>query len=147
VAAAINVTEPGSTGIGGDMFCLYYDAKTKNVHALNGSGRSGEKATLEQIRKDLKIPDGEHGHIPMDSVHAVTVPGAAAGWVDVVERFGSGKVTLEEVLEPAIELCEKGFAVAELSASFVRLMHQPMVRLADLNAVGAKRREYSKSFT
>jgi gamma-glutamyltranspeptidase/glutathione hydrolase len=118
VAAAINVTEPGSTGIGGDLFCLYYDAKTKKVSALNGSGRSGEKETLEQIRKDLKIPDGETGHIPMDSVHAVTVPGAAAGWVDVVERFGSGKVTLAEVLEPAIELAEKGFAVSELSASF-----------------------------
>lgn len=118
VAAAINVTEPGSTGIGGDLFCLYYDAKTKKVSALNGSGRSGEKVTLEQIRKDLKIPDGGTGQIPMDSVHAVTVPGAAAGWVDVVEKFGSGKVTLQEVLDPAIELAEKGFAVSELSATF-----------------------------
>ncbi|KAF2744134.1 gamma-glutamyltranspeptidase [Sporormia fimetaria CBS 119925] len=118
VAAAINVTEPFSTGIGGDMFCLYYDAKTKKVHALNGSGRSGEKATLEQIRKDLNLAEGENGQIPMTSVHAVTVPGAAAGWVDVVERFGSGKVTLEEVLEPAVELAEKGFAVSEFSATF-----------------------------
>ena len=72
------------------MFCLFYDAKTKKVHAMNGSGRSGEKVTLEQIRKDLKIPDGQNGQIPMNSVHAVTVPGAAAGWVDCVERFGSG---------------------------------------------------------
>ncbi|KAF2021020.1 gamma-glutamyltranspeptidase [Aaosphaeria arxii CBS 175.79] len=118
VAAAINVTEPGSTGIGGDLFCLFYEAKTKKVHALNGSGRSGQNVTLEQIRKDLKIPDGQTGQIPMDSVHAVTVPGAAAGWVDVVERFGSGKVSLEEVLTPAIELAEKGFAVSELSATF-----------------------------
>ena len=68
---------------------------------MNGSGRSGQNVTLEQIRKDLKIPDGETGHIPMDSVHAATVPGAAAGWVDCVERFGSGKVSLEEVLAPA----------------------------------------------
>jgi gamma-glutamyltranspeptidase/glutathione hydrolase len=113
------VTEPGSTGIGGDLFCLFYDAKTKKVHALNGSGRSSQNATLEQIRKDLKIADGENGQIPMNSVHAVTVPGAAAGWVDVVERFGSGKVTLEDVLAPAIELAEKGFAVSELSATFV----------------------------
>lgn len=88
---------------------------------MNGSGRSGQNVTLERIRNDLNIPDGENGQIPMDSVHAVTVPGAAAGWADVVERFGSGKVTLAEVLEPAIELAEKGFAVSELSATFVSL--------------------------
>lgn len=121
VAAAINVTEPGSTGIGGDMFCLFYDASTKKVHAMNGSGRSGENVTLEQIRKDLKIADGENGQIPMDSVHAATVPGAAAGWVDCVERFGSKKLSLKEILEPAIELAENGFPVSELSASFVCL--------------------------
>ena len=79
VAAAINVTEPGSTGIGGDLFCLFYNAKTKKVHAMNGSGRSGENMTLDRIRKDLKLADGEEGRIPMTSVHAATVPGAAAG--------------------------------------------------------------------
>lgn len=115
----MNVTEPGSTGIGGDMFCLFYDAKTKKVHAMNGSGRSGQNVTLDGIRKDLKIADGDIGQIPMTSVHAVTVPGAAAGWVDCVERFGSKKVSLEDVLAPAIELAEKGFPVSELSATFV----------------------------
>ncbi|KAL6712289.1 hypothetical protein ACN47E_000166 [Coniothyrium glycines] len=118
VAAAINVTEPGSTGIGGDMFCLYYDAKTKKVSALNGSGRSGGNVTLEKIRKDLGLKEGQTGHIPMDSVHAATVPGAAAGWVDCVERFGSGKVSMEDVLAPAIDLAENGFPVSELSATF-----------------------------
>ncbi|CAI6325587.1 unnamed protein product [Periconia digitata] len=118
VAAAINVAEPSSTGIGGDMFCLFYDASTKKVHAMNGSGRSGQKVTLEQMRKDLKIADGASGQIPMESVHAVTVPGAAAGWVDCVERFGSKKLSLKEILEPAIELAEKGFPVSELSARF-----------------------------
>ena len=119
VAAAINVTEPGSTGIGGDMFCLYYDAETKKVSAMNGSGRSGQNVTLEKIRRDLGIPEGQSGQIPMNSVHAATVPGAAAGWVDCVERFGSGKVSLEDILGPAIELAEKGFPVSELSATFV----------------------------
>ena len=123
VAAAINVTEPGSTGIGGDMFCLFYDAKTKKVSAMNGSGRSGSNVTLEKIRKDLNIPDGENGQIPMDSVHAATVPGAAAGWVDCVERFGSGKVSLEEILAPAVDLAENGFPVSELSATFVSINH------------------------
>lgn len=118
VAAAINVTEPGSTGIGGDMFCLFYDAKTKKVSAMNGSGRSGSNVTLEKIRKDLNIADGENGQIPMDHVHAATVPGAAAGWVDCVERFGSGKLSLEEILAPAVDLAENGFPVSELSATF-----------------------------
>ncbi|KAH7135598.1 acylase ACY 1 [Dendryphion nanum] len=118
VAAAISVTEPSSTGIGGDAFCLFYDAKTKKVHALNGSGRSGQNVTLQQIRKDLSIPDGKDGRIPLTSVHSVTVPGAAAHWVDVVERFGSGKVSLEEVLTPAIEIAEQGFPVSELAARF-----------------------------
>ncbi|KAK7186414.1 hypothetical protein DPSP01_013107 [Paraphaeosphaeria sporulosa] len=118
VAAAINVMEPGSTGIGGDMFCLFYDAKTKKVSAMNGSGRSGKDVTLDKIRGALKIKDGETGQIPMSSVHAVTVPGAAAGWVDCVERFGSKKVTLEDVLAPAIELADKGYPISELSATF-----------------------------
>lgn len=50
---------------------------------------------------------------------AVTVPGAAAGWCDTIEKFGSGKVTMEQILTPAIELGEKGFPVSELSAGFV----------------------------
>ncbi|KAF2092104.1 gamma-glutamyltranspeptidase [Saccharata proteae CBS 121410] len=118
VAAALNLTEPGSTGIGGDCFCLFYDAKTKQVSAMNGSGRSGAHVTLDSIRKDLKIPEGEVGSIPMTSVHAVTVPGAAAGWVDCVERFGSGKLSMEQILKPAIELGEEGFPVSELSSTF-----------------------------
>lgn len=114
------MTEPSSTGIGGDMFCLFYNAKTKKVHALNGSGRAPGTITLDGIRKDLKIPQGEKGKIPMDSVHAATVPGAAAGWVDTVEKFGSGKLSLEQILMPAIELGEEGFPVSEFTATFVR---------------------------
>jgi gamma-glutamyltranspeptidase/glutathione hydrolase len=119
IAAGLNLTEPCSTGIGGDMFCLYYDAKTKKISALNGSGRSGFKCTLETIRNDLGLGAENDGKIPMDSVHSVTVPGAPAGWVDTVERFGSGKLSLEQILAPAIELAEKGFPVSELSSMFV----------------------------
>ncbi|KAH7419140.1 acylase ACY 1 [Cadophora sp. MPI-SDFR-AT-0126] len=114
----MNMTEPCSTGIGGDMFCLYYDANTKNVSALNGSGRSGNKCTLETIRKDLNLQDGESGEIPMTSVHSVTVPGAPAGWADTVDIFGSGNLSLEEILAPAVELGELGFPVSELTAAF-----------------------------
>lgn len=119
VAAGLNMAEPGSTGIGGDMFCLFYNAHTKKVQALNGSGRSGQNCTLDTIRRSVGLSDGEAGAIPMDSVHAVTVPGAAAGWVDTVEKFGSGKLSLAEILEPAIRLGEDGFPVSELMAYYV----------------------------
>lgn len=101
------------------MFCLFYDAKTKKISALNGSGRTGMKCTLEAIRKDLGLKNGELGEMPAESVHTVTVPGAAAGWVDTVEKFGSGKLTMEQILAPAIELAEKGFPVSELSSTTV----------------------------
>ena len=119
VAAALNVTEPAQTGIGGDMFCLFYNAKTKQISALNGSGRSGEKVTLEQIRDDLKVEENGIDEIPMNHAHAVTVPGTAAGWIDCLHQFGTGEISLEDVLGPAIELAEKGFPVSELSATFV----------------------------
>lgn len=118
-AAALNITEPSSTGIGGDMFCLYYEAKTKKISSLNGSGRYAGKVTLDQVRKDLNIGPDQSGRIPMNTGKAVTTPGAAAGWVDTVEKFGSGRLSLEQILRPAIELGEEGFPVSELASSFV----------------------------
>lgn len=102
------------------MFCLFYDAKTRKTRALNGSGRSGSKYTAERMRQALNIPDGEFGAIPEVSVYAVNIPGCAKGWCDTVETFGSGRVSMEQILTPAIELGEEGFPVAELSAVLVR---------------------------
>lgn len=100
------------------MFCLFYHAESKKVHAMNGSGRAGRNCTLETIRKSLGLKDGEMGKIPLSSPHAVSVPGAAAGWVDTVERFGSGKLSLAEILEPAAKLADEGFPVSEIEAHF-----------------------------
>jgi gamma-glutamyltranspeptidase / glutathione hydrolase len=113
------------------MFLLYYEASTKKVSAMNGSGRAGSRCTLDRIRAELGVEEGKAGKIPMSSVHAVTVPGAAAGWVDAVERFGSGKVGLAEVLGPAIELGEKGFPAGELTAAYVSF-YSPCFRMARL---------------
>lgn len=107
------------------MFCLYYDARTKKVHSLNGSGRYPGSATLDQVRKDLKIEPGAPGSVPMLSALAVTTPGAAAGWVDTIEKFGSGKLSMEQILQPAIELGEEGFPVSELSSHGVGIYILP----------------------
>jgi gamma-glutamyltranspeptidase/glutathione hydrolase len=110
------------TGIGGDAFALYFEADTKRVHAVNGSGPSAADATLEGICGDLGVTDRIHGSIPTTSGHAVTVPGAAAAWVDIVAKFGSGKLSMLQVLSPAIELADEGFAVSELSSYYVSLV-------------------------
>ncbi|KAI0931898.1 hypothetical protein AcW2_000673 [Taiwanofungus camphoratus] len=111
-SAALNVTEPSCCGIGGDAFCLFYDSKTKTVKALNGSGRSPAKLTIDHVRQR-----GVTGNqIPVTNLNSVTVPGAAAAWVDTVEKFGSGKLSVAEVLEPAIRLAEEGVPVSEIHA-------------------------------
>ncbi|KAI9749051.1 MAG: hypothetical protein M4579_007022 [Chaenotheca gracillima] len=120
VAAALNISEPSSTGIGGDMFALFYDADTKKVRSLNGSGRASHNISLDGVRKDLGIKDGASGSIPMSSVHAVSTPGAAAGWVDTLELLGNKKLSMEQILMPAIEMGEEGFPVSELSSFFWR---------------------------
>ncbi len=108
--AALNVTEPTSTGIGGDMFALYYAADTKRVTALNGSGRAPAALTLERLKKD-----GLPGELPPFHAHTVTVPGACAGWFDLVERHGS--LSMAEILAPAIRLAGGGFPVAPVTAN------------------------------
>lgn len=108
-SAALNVTEPSSCGAGGDAFCLFYDAKKKAVQALNGSGRSPKKLTLEYA-----LGRGLNGSIPATDLNSVTVPGAVAAWVDTVEKFGSGTLSVGDVLAPAIRLAEEGFPISEI---------------------------------
>lgn len=101
------------------MFCLFYNASTKKVHALNGSGRAPADLTIDGLRKELDMKAGQPGKIPADSVHSITVPGAPAGWVDTVEKFGSKKLSMEQILMPAIELGEKGYPVSEYASHLV----------------------------
>ena len=111
--AALNVTEPTSTGIGGDMFALYFSADTKRVTALNGSGRAPAALTLDRLKKEGF--SSRHG-VPPYHAHTVTVPGACAGWFDLIEKHGS--LSMAEILAPAIRLASDGFPVAPLTAYF-----------------------------
>eukprot|EP00927_Polykrikos_kofoidii_P080277 TRINITY_DN77149_c0_g1_i1.p1 TRINITY_DN77149_c0_g1~~TRINITY_DN77149_c0_g1_i1.p1 ORF type:complete len:581 (-),score=82.56 TRINITY_DN77149_c0_g1_i1:92-1834(-) len=112
-AAALNVTEPCSTGIGGDAFALFYDAASKRVECLQGCGRSPAGLTLEAVRAHPDMVGGDTT-LPVFSALTVNVPGAAAAWESAVNRWG--KLGLSSVLEPAIELAEEGFAVQPSAA-------------------------------
>lgn len=106
VAAALAVTEPTSTGLGGDCFALFFEAATRKITALNGSGRAPARLSLDVVGDEL---------LPA-SPHTVTVPGAAAGWSDLLLRHGS--LPLATILAPAIALAEDGFAVGPITAHF-----------------------------
>ncbi|ETW01564.1 gamma-glutamyltransferase [Aphanomyces invadans] len=111
IAATLALVEPCSTGMGGDCFLLHYDAATKKVSALNGSGRNAQALTLERARKDCPGRDS----LALDHVHSITVPGAVAGWVDAIDSWGS--LSVEEVLRPVIDLAKNGFPLSSQTAA------------------------------
>ena len=144
-AAALNVTEPTSTGIGGDVFCLYYDATTKTVEGLNASGRSPRDLSLARVRERVGWGTGGagvgregkgRGGIGEEMVESLTVPGAAAGWADVVARWGSG-MGLAAVLAPAVELAEGGAPIAEVAAHLVSDFHTLLVSVHNSTCVAS----------
>ena len=109
-AAGLQVTMPCQTGLGGDCFVLYYEAATGIVHALNGSGRSAGRLSLELLARQ-----GLGGALPADHAHNVTVPGAPAAWYDLQRRFGT--LPRDQVVAPAAALANEGYPVAPLTAA------------------------------
>src|SRR5918994_4688316 len=106
--AAIGLMEPTGNGIGGDLFIIYYDAKTKTVHGLNSSGWAPSGLTPEFLAsKGIK-------EMPQRGIYSVTVPGVVAGWDAARLRFGTKPFS--ELLAPAIYYAENGFPVAEVVA-------------------------------
>jgi gamma-glutamyltranspeptidase/glutathione hydrolase len=115
-AAALNVTEPTSTGIGGDAFALHFEAATGQVTALNASGRAPATLTIDLIKKAGLFRDPQSPIADPYHPYTITVPGACSGWCDLVARYG--RLTMAEVLAPAIRLAEDGFPVAPNTAYF-----------------------------
>jgi gamma-glutamyltranspeptidase/glutathione hydrolase len=107
-AAVLAVVEPSMNGIGGDLFAIVWDAKTKRLHALDASGRSAYTATPEEFAKrGLKQVPGS-GPLPVD------VPGVVEGWSQLLTRFGT--ITMAKALQPAIRYAREGFPVQEIVA-------------------------------
>ena len=122
-AAMLNVVEPISTGIGGDCFALYYDAAMRQVTALNGSGRAPAAASIAAITAL------GYAKMPTFTGHTVSIPGAVAGWSDLLERHG--RMTLADVLQPAIWTAENGYPVSELIALAWRSQEKKLRRDPD----------------
>jgi gamma-glutamyltranspeptidase/glutathione hydrolase len=101
--AVLGVVEPAMTGIGGDCFCLVANPG-RPVWGYNGSGRAAAAARAEAMLEQGIAAIG------MDSIHAVTVPGAVEAWAKILETHG--RFGLDRALAPAIRYAEQGFAVA-----------------------------------
>lgn len=104
-AAALQVLKPYATGVGGDCFALFYCNRTRRVLCIEGSGHSPAALTRELFAAGK------------DTAMEATVPGAVKGWFDVLRHCGSGKVSMADVLTPAIRLARGGFPVGVVNAA------------------------------
>lgn len=108
--AVLGLVEPTGSGMGGDLFAIVWDAKTKKLYGLNASGRSPYDLTLAYFKENgyTKIPP--FGPLP------VSVPGCVDGWFELHNKFG--KLPMQDVLAPAISYAENGFPLTELIAYY-----------------------------
>lgn len=115
VNAALNVTQPGACGIGGDLFALIYRPDEGRVHFLNGSGRTPARASAADL------PAGAR-HLPVRGIRSVSVPGCVDAWFSMHERYG--KVPIGELLQPAIALAREGFPLSHKMADAIEKSYQ-----------------------
>jgi gamma-glutamyltranspeptidase/glutathione hydrolase len=107
--AALGVIEPMMNGVGGDLFAIVYDAKTKKLYGLNASGWAPKGMSIAALKAK-----GVVNEIPEAGIDSVTVPGTVAGWDALRRRFG--KLAMAEDVAPAAALAENGIAVPETDA-------------------------------
>jgi gamma-glutamyltranspeptidase/glutathione hydrolase len=104
--AVLDVTSQNDTGIGGDLFALVWVAREKKLYALNAAGRAPAGWTPEFFTKKLGVE-----RVPGNGVNAATVPGAVAGYDELMKRFGT--MTFKETFERAARIAEEGWGLAE----------------------------------
>ena len=122
--ALLGVVEPMSCGIGGDLFVIYWDAKTGKLTGLNASGWAPRGLTIEFLKSQ------GHSTMPQEGIQSVTVPGCVDGWEKLHKRFG--RLSWRELFQPAIYYAEEGFPVTE--------MIQDTLEVGDSQAVGRRGR-------
>jgi gamma-glutamyltranspeptidase/glutathione hydrolase len=118
--AVMGVVQPYVNGIGGDLFMVYYEAKTGKVYGLNSSGWTPKALTIDSLKAKGVTEINPIG------VETIDVPGAVAGWDAMRARFGS--LPFSQLLAPAIYYAQNGFPLAERNARYwiaKRLMDQP----------------------
>jgi len=108
--AVLGVTEPMMNGMGGDLFAIYWDAKTGKLYGLNASGWAPRGLTIEHLQAKGATS------MPLAGIDSVTVPGAVAGWHALHERFG--RLTWKDLFQSAIFYAEDGYPVPEVIASY-----------------------------
>lgn len=111
-AAAITLVEPVSCGMGGDAFAIVWDGKT--LQGLNASGYAPKAWDIDYFKKKYGVDVNGLAKAPKRGVDAITVPGVVAGWAALHERYG--KLPFAELMEPAIEIAERGYAVPPVVA-------------------------------
>ncbi len=116
--AVLGLMEPTGCGIGGDLFAIIWDSKTRKLHGLNASGRSPSSLTREYFT--------EKGYdlIPQRGPLSVSVPGAVDGWFEMHGKFG--KISMDAILQPAIDYARNGFPVTELIAYYMQRSAQAL---------------------
>jgi gamma-glutamyltranspeptidase/glutathione hydrolase len=110
--ATMGLMEPTGNGVGGDLFAIVWDAKTKKLYGLNGSGRSPKSLTYDRLKAELEKLGSPT--IPKTGPLPVSVPGAVDGWFELHKKFG--KIPMRELLQPAIGYARNGFPVTEIIA-------------------------------
>src|SRR5579862_142687 len=108
--AVLGVTEPMMNGIGGDLFLLYWDAKTGKLTGLNASGPAPRGLSIDYLKQKGTM------QMPQAGIDSVTVPGAVDGWAKAHARFG--KLPWKDLFTPAIYYAEHGYPVPELIHDF-----------------------------
>jgi len=111
VNAVLAVTQPSMCGVGGDLFCLYYEAAAARIHVLNGAGRSGSRASLDELRRRGMT------RLPVIGAPTVSVPGCVRGWAMLLERFGTRP--LVTLLAPAVHYAACGFPMTALMSQYI----------------------------
>ena len=109
-AAVLNLMEPMNVGLAGDMFAIIYTAKDHKLHVLNASGMAASGQTLAFMNAHGYKCDPQNigpGSGMARGVLSVTVPGAAWGWGEVLDKYGT--MNFKQVLEPAASYAEQGF--------------------------------------